>query len=180
MPGRTPAEAFKAFMDPIALACSCLGRVKVTTSPGGRHEPNREHAWQLNNGLGFSVGGWHFSAEMGYMMIPDAVNGPWRVTTTAYRYRLAAIGQDVFRIHWHPAGNSPITYPHLHANLSPEQKLASSLDAHLETDRMSLERALRWAFELGMPPRRDDWEDVLLSTEAPHLEHRTWERGGPP
>lgn len=179
MPGRTPAEAYQRFIKPISRAASCLGTVKIVTSPGGSTTPRTPHSWALNGETGFSSHGWHFSAEMGYQIERDESNGPWRVRTLAYRYRLALLGHDVFRIHWHPNGRSPITYPHLHANLSAEQKLASSIDAHLETDRMTLERALRWAFELGMPAHRTDWADVLAETEAPHLEHRTWSRGGP-
>ena len=129
------------------------------------------------DGTGFAVKGWHFSADMSYRIVRR--DDQWRVTTLAYRYRLALAGIDVFRIHWHPAGNSAISYPHLHANLSPDDKLASSLDAHLETDRMSLERSLRWAFELRMPAARSDWAEVLERTEGPHLEHRSWSHGGP-
>lgn len=180
MPGRTPAEAFRAFIEPIQEALSCLGQAKAQSSPGGRTEPNQDHAWMINRGNGFTVKAWHFSAEMGYRIIRDETNGPWRVHTTGYRYRLSVAGQDVFRMHWHPNSKSPIRYPHLHANLSPKQQLAESLGAHLETDRMSLERALRWAFELGMPPGRADWEQCLQRSEELHLQHRTWARGGPP
>jgi hypothetical protein len=182
MPGRTPAEAFRSFIEPINDALSCLGPAKAVTSAGGRSEPSKDHSWTLNrDGTGFAVKGWHFSANMQYRIIrEDRQPDQWRISTLAYRYKLAVVpGNDVFRLHWHPAGSSSVTYPHLHANLSPQERLGGSLAAHLETDRMTLERALRWAFELGMPAARTDWDEVLHRTEGLHLEHRSWHRGGP-
>jgi hypothetical protein len=62
----------------------------------------------------------------------------------------------------------------VHANLAPSERLKSSLDAHLVTDRMSIERALRWAFELGLPSARQDWPIVLANSEQGHLAVRSW------
>ena len=178
MPGRTPQEAFEAFIVPIESACSCLGSVKVTVSPGGRTAASVEHSWTLNRMNGFTAKGWHFDAGMGYVIIQDAGpgRGPWRVHTLQYRYRLAVTDQDVFRLHWHPNGNSPVTYPHLHAALEPKDRMPDSINAHLATGRMTLEDALRWAFGLGMPAALPDWPKRLDETEAPHLEHRSWSK----
>ncbi len=176
MPGRTPTDAVRAFLDPLEVAISCLGQAKITLSPGGKNTPDREHSWMLNGGNGYSRSGWHFEAQMGYRIIrtnePD--RGPWRVTTTAYRYRLAVPEHDLFRMHWHPAGNSPVDYPHLHAALGPERITEQALKAHLRTSRMTLEQAIRWSFEVGMPPACADWEERLDSAEKPHLERRSW------
>lgn len=78
---------------------------------------------------------------------------------------MAVAGEDVFRFHWHPLGDSPVKYPHVHANLAPSERLKPSLDAHLVTDRMSIERALGWAFEPGLPSARDDWPNLLANSE---------------
>lgn len=178
MPGRTPHEAFEAFITPIEHASSCLGSVKVTVSPRGTTAPNVEHGWTLNEMRGFASKGWHFDASMGYMIVQDDApgRGPWRVRTLAYRYRLAVPEHDVFRLHWHPNGRSPVTYPHLHAALEPKDWMPGSLDAHLATGRMTLEDSLRWAFELGMPAARADWRKRLDDAEAPHLQHRSWSK----
>jgi hypothetical protein len=176
MPGRTPREAFEAFITPIERASSCLGSVKVTVSPGGRTAPEMEHVWSLNLMRGFAAKGWHFEAAMGYKITQDDApgRGPWRVRTLAYRYRLAVPEHDVFRLHWHPNGHSPVTYPHLHAALEPKDRMPGSLDAHLATGRMTFENALRWAFELGMPAARADWSERLAEAEAAHLRYRSW------
>jgi len=178
MPGRTPREAFQAFITPIKAASSCLGSVKVTVSPGGMSAPDTEHVWSLNGMGGFTAKGWHFEAAMGYTIIRDdrPDRGPWRVRTLQYRYRLAVPEHDVFRLHWHPNGLSPVNYPHLHAALEPKDRMPGSLDAHLATGRMTLEDALRWAFELGMPAARSDWAKRLDDAEAPHLRYRSWSK----
>jgi hypothetical protein len=127
---------------------------------------------------GFTTHGWHFEAAMGYMILLDdrPSRGPWRVRTLQYRYRLAVPEQDVFRLRWHPNGRSPVTYPHLHAALEPKDRMPTSLDAHLTTGRMTLEDALRWAFELGMPAARPDWRQRLEDAEAAHLQYRSWSK----
>jgi hypothetical protein len=163
MPGRTPHEAFEAFITPIERASSCLGSVKVKVSPGGSTAPNMEHAWSLNGIERVYDPRLALRGEHGYTIISDdrPGRGPWRVRTLQYRYRLAVPEHDVFRLHWHPNGRSPVTYPHLHAALEPKERMPGSLDAHLTTGRMTLEDALRWAFELGMPAARDDWPKRL-------------------
>lgn len=180
MPGRNPHEAYRAFIEPIQHAASCLGPTKIVVSAGAAHQPDTEHSWMLNGQNGYSWRGWHFEAQMNYRIIRDERpgRGPWRVTTTAYRYRLAVPEHDVFRLHWHPAGNSPVKYPHAHLALSPAARMPDSLDAHLPTARMSFEQALRWAFEVGVEARVEDWRERLDRSEAPHLEHRTWSEGG--
>jgi hypothetical protein len=176
MPGRNPHEAFEAFITPIKNASSCLGSVKVKVSAGGSTAPNMEHAWSLNGMNGFTTQGWHFEAGMGYTIIPDdrPNRGPWRVRTLQYRYRLAVLDHDVFRLHWHPNGRSPVTYPHLHAALEPKDRMPGSIDTHLPVGRMTFENALRWAFELGMPAARADWSERLAEAEAAHLRYRSW------
>lgn len=139
--------------------------------------PDTTHAWTLNGFTGMTFpGGWHFEAQMHYRFVRDdeLQGGPWRVTTEAYRYRLALLGADLFRIHWHPSGNSSIEYPHLHAALAGGELLANSLEAHLRMPRMAFEDAIRWALELGVPAHREDWSEVLDNAVQNHLHYRSW------
>lgn len=176
MPGRTPAEAFRAFIEPLESAVSVLGAAKITVSSGGRQVPDKPHAWTLNGGRGYTTGGWFFEADMQYRIRRDDApgRGPWRVTTLAYRYRLAVVDMDVFRMHWHPDGNSPAKSPHLHVRLAPVERVGDTLQHHLNTERQTFENALRWAIQVGMPPARSDWSDLLDQAEAAHLRHRSW------
>lgn len=177
MPGRNPAEAFRAFIEPLESAMSVLGPAKITVSPGGRNVPNKQHAWTLNNQRGYSSHGWHFEAQMMYQIIEDARPGygPWRVTTKGYRYRLAVpTAREVFCMHWHPAGNSPVHAPHMHLALSPHDQMGDTLKKHLPTKRQTFEQAIRWAIELGLEPARDEWKELLEQAEQQHLKYRTW------
>ncbi|RNI16922.1 hypothetical protein EFY87_19790 [Flexivirga caeni] len=77
-------------------------------------------------------------------------------------------------MHWHPDGNSPVRSPHLHLRLAPVDQVGYTLQYHLPTDRQSFEGAIRWAIELGLPPARDDWRELLDQAEAAHRAQRTW------
>lgn len=177
MPGRTPKEAFDAFIEPIQKVVACLGIAKLTPSPGGRTEPGQVHAWTLNGerGMAFS-GGWHFEAQMHYSFVQGAVSGEWRVQTHGYRYRLALQGTHLWRIHWHPSLTSTYHMPHVHLNLAqPGEVPHATMDQHHPTGRMSLEDAVEWVFNnQSIAPARDDWRAVLEETRSQHVRYRTW------
>ena len=103
---------------------------------------------------------------------------PFRVSTRSYHYKLhplrAARGADAWRMHWHPEGNSPVDYPHLH--LPPELK------RHLVSERATLEQAITWCAEYGAPLTcsKDEAADRLVLAETPHRLHRTWGPVVPP
>jgi hypothetical protein len=120
------------------------------------------------------AGGWHFEAQMHYELIRDDGAAQWRVSTRAYRYRLAHVGHDIFRIHWHPAGVSTYHLPHVHLSLISRDEQLTTLDEHLPTGRLTFEDAIEWAIETGVPRARDDWRDVLAFSRERHLEHRSW------
>jgi hypothetical protein len=181
VPGRTPAEAFRDFIEPIKDVVSCLGAAQVTPSAGGRTEPDIIHAWTINGATGLVFpGGWHFEAQMHYE-ISESFTGVWRVHTRAYRYRLAQAGQDLFRIHWHPDRVSRYHLPHVHLSLSgTEGSVVTSMKEHLPTGRLTFEDAVEWAVEVGVRPAREDWRDVVAATRDLHVKHRTWSTHPPP
>jgi len=184
MPGNSPQEAVEAFLLPLQRAIGCLGQNKITLSPGGRGQLGRTHAWTLNGDHGVTrKGGWHFEAQMYYEIITDERPGygPYRVTTRAYRYRIARSAVDIARIHWHPKGKSDEKRPHLHLALNidpgkwrPGDPMPDTIKEHLPSGRMTLEDAVGWAISLGMPTVRDDWATVLAECQAPHLQYRSW------
>jgi hypothetical protein len=71
-----------------------------------------------------------------------------------------------FAFHWHPDGKSDVTWPHLH--VYEERKL------HVPTGRVAIEQIVRLAIDLGAPPIRDDWEDVLARSLSRFQDWRTW------
>lgn len=176
MPGRTPSDAFRTFIDPIQEAASCLGQVKLTVSPGGQSAPGVTHAWSLNAERGQVFrGGWHFEAQMHYEFEQGAFSREWKVRTRGYRYQLALRGTHLWRLHWHPTTNSSYDLPHVHLNLGrPGELVEPSLNKHHPTGRMTFEDAVEWVFNAEIPPARDDWREVLDASRAQHLQHRSW------
>jgi hypothetical protein len=172
LPGRTPQAAFDAFIGPIEGAVSCLGQGKIVCT-AGRSQPGGVRAWSLNGDAGMTFGGgWHFEAQMHYEVIPaEEPAGEWRVTTRAYRYRIARSGVDLVRIHWHPMGRSTYRDPHVHL---PALTMAEGETAHLPVGRITFEDAVEWAIGLGIKPARSDWRSVLDRSRGPHVQHRSW------
>lgn len=170
MPGRTPAEAFRAFMEPIEAAVACLGNAKVTTSPGGMTNTHVDHSWTLN-GPGKAMvfkGGYCFRASMKYRFIEH--EGGYRVTTLEYIYSLSCGEDELWDLHWHPVGSSPETRPHLHAAILG----AGGKRAHRPTGRMTFEDAVEWVIASGVTPVREDWAEILSGSKAVHVQHRSW------
>ena len=180
MPGRTPVEAFRAFIDPIQSALGCLARAKITASG---FNPGRVESWTINDGAGVDLSkGWHFEAEMHYEVIrsDEPSDGPWRVTTRAYRYLISRDGTDMVRMHWHPAGQSPVRSPHLHIPFLADG--AEVEKAHLPISRVSFEDAVQWAIMLSGQAQNGDWLAILEATRLRHIEHQSWSAlaPGPP
>jgi hypothetical protein len=183
VPGRTPAEAVRAFLEPLqeALACIATGTMNI---PKGGHSPRvgDAHQWIINNGLGAELlsegGDLQLFASMHWMLIKDDRDGygPYRVKTLGYDYSLVqGESTELWALHWHPAGRSWERRPHLHvgdAVLAAGAPVSSK--SHLGTGRMTFENAIRWAIEFGAMPLHDNWADRLALAETPHMLFRTW------
>lgn len=190
MPGRTPYEAFSAFVEPLADALSCVVRTKIQHSAGGNAVVDKEHQlWLTGSDDNPYVKLDHTSgrpklellARMRYMLIHredhDGLGG-YRVTTRAYDYSVQTQDKQlVLAFHWHPTGSSDVTTPHLHIGaqqLSPTSVLSHK--DHINTGRITLETAVRTAVDLGAKPKFEDWAEILEICEGPHLRHRSWSR----
>lgn len=178
LPGRTPAEAVKAFLQPLQDALACVANAKISVSPGG-YGAGREHSWTPNRGDGVALdGGFHLDARMKYRIVEQAHASAaerWRVTTLAYTYRLLDQAGELWVIHWHPDGPSPDRAPHLHLGtslLAPSGIVTRK--SHIPTGRITFERVIRFAIECGAEPKHADWDQRLLLAEGPHLLYRSW------
>lgn len=191
MPGKTPPEAFSAFVDPLAEALKCIAVTKYRPSPGGQAVVDVEHSLQLTGDheneytrlKGLAVVGdrttrLEFMARMRYKIIEDARPdyGRFRVTTRAYDYALQTADKSlVVAYHWHPSGSSHEVRPHLHlgsTQLTKDSVLTKK--QHILTGRITLENAIETAIQLGAEPRFPDWREILEMCERPHLQWRTW------
>ena len=184
MPGRTPYEAYRAFVTPLAKALACVAIAKIQASAGGMSVMHRDHHLYLTRqGYGDYVRlkgerGFELRARMVYRLIEDPrpTHGPIRVTTRAYDYSLRlTTGEAVVDYHWHPGGGSHEELPHLHlgsAQLRQDGVIGNK--HHLPTGRITFEGVIRTVIELGATPLHDDWFERLRDTEDLHIRHRSW------
>lgn len=182
MAGRTPAEAVVAFVDPLQRALSCVTDAVLNVA-GGYHPASEPHAATLAGGLPVplaSSGGLLLAVTIHYRIVEaEGPRGPWKVVAAAYSYRLLATDEkESLAYHWHPAGRSSTTWPHLH--LGPAGGgTGALLKAHLPTGRVALEEVLRLAVDhFGVTPSRRDWENVLAGTQESFEQWRTWPQPG--
>ena len=116
MPGRTPAEAVKAYRLPLQEAICCIDLHAVISASGrivGLEQVLvlAQPPAKLNG-----TGGLTLDISQRYEIIPYKTGREkWRVTTRGYSYIVRdGTNRDLFIYQWHPAGLSHVTSPHLH------------------------------------------------------------------
>jgi hypothetical protein len=96
---------------------------------------------------------------MRLMSARGVVGGLGRIEVVGYNYAIEHDGRDLVSYHWHPQGESPITWPHMHVGTDIHVGGRWFGKAHLPTGVVGLERVVALAItELGAKPLRDDWE----------------------
>ena len=85
----------------------------------------------------------------------------WDTQITGYGYSLETTdGAEIFAYHWHAAGVSHVTRPHLHVR-SAVSELASRR-THFPTGYVPLADVVRLLIEeWQVPPLRSDWAGIL-------------------
>ncbi|HEV2786686.1 MAG TPA: hypothetical protein VGV67_09885 [Solirubrobacteraceae bacterium] len=160
------------------LAISCVSP-SVLQVAGGYAPSAQPHALVLGDGdfqplrgeskLSLSVGQQYRIVEA------DDARGPWKVQTVAYAYVLQADDQELIAFHWNPTGAGSVTRPHLHLGPAAGCAYPALARAHVPTGRIALEDVLRLAIEeFGVEPLRDDWSELLETTQSGYEEWRTW------
>lgn len=159
MTGRSSTETLRDLMSSLQRTVSCVTRGVLRSGRGSLDEAQLltfvDDASRLNGvPLLLSMDHWFRGGE---------TPGPsrWRgIRTVGYRYALLdANGRELISYHWHPAGRSNATYPHLHLGEGP---LAH---AHIPTGFVTLPDVVRLAIGgLSVRPRRSDWDNVLTQT----------------
>lgn len=175
MAGRSPHEAVQSFKAALSRAVSCITPSVITLGPRPYEPGPGSKLLALNDNRAVALS--HPTTKIAlrvavnYRIVEDPQQrGGWAITTARYEYALEDDQEREFLIYqWHPQGSSPVTYPHLHigqmAGLPPRGLITSH--THLPTGRIALEDLLRLAIEqLGVHPRRPDWERVLTESQA--------------
>lgn len=101
-----------------------------------------------------------------------------RAMVTRYMYAVKDLdSRELFAYHWHPAGLSLVHEPHMHVSaarpVALQARPGSTQEAamvlsriHFPTHSIQLSEFIRFLIaELGVGPRRADWESVLDRVE---------------
>ena len=159
---RGEREAVDALVATLQRALSCVTAAVVMQAVT---QPGRPRAIRLSEDPVRLSGAHLLTLTVRYAF--DAVSEPgslrasWTTRVASYAYEVQhAGGQMIFAYHWHLAGVSPITFPHLH--LGGTLAGIDLSKAHLPTGSVTLQDVLRFAIlDLGVEPLRDDWPQIL-------------------
>jgi hypothetical protein len=117
----------------------------------------------LDGGLTLEIGMLYEIVET-----DDPQRGPFKISTRGYSYSIRDGNGLAAAHHWHPTGDSSYHEPHIHVP-------ATFPGLHFPCGRTSLEEVVRFCIrELGVEPRREDWESILTMNEDRFQTYRTW------
>jgi hypothetical protein len=170
VPGATPKEAVEDFLRPLRRMFSCI-TPRIPNVRGGYHPSDWPHTVVIGDGRPVALAGLgllklRFAHH--YRIIKDPVeHDSWKVRTAGYFYSLDdSDDQEVIAYHWHPEGNSPVSFPHLHLGVGAGCHRAELTTAHCPTGRISAGEFLRMAIvDFGVEPLRADWPGVFAEAQ---------------
>jgi len=162
MAGRTPADAFKAFREPIQRAVACFAHTRVS---GNVLAPGRRGVLTLNSGEPLTIKSRATTIEItcsiSYEIRKTNLSGlgPWKVSTLGYIHTVLLNGDLAVEFHWHPEDGSNVWYPHVHPRLAGPGRDRGGM--HIPSGRVLVEDVLIFAQERGAIPLKDDWEGIV-------------------
>lgn len=180
MAGKNPHEAVANFLHPIQAALACFTPAVLVHHRG--YHVGRQNVLLVSDDQPINLRGapgldLHFSHRYEIVRTDDPDRGPWKVKSLGYMYKLedAASAKELLSYHWHPEGKWKL--PHLHVNAFLPDPNRHLKDAHLPTQRISVEDVLELAVGLGAEPltgRAHDWETTLAATRDRFMRYKTW------
>jgi hypothetical protein len=181
----TPRIAIEALTKSARAALQCVARTEVlasefgSTTPGNLivvssenvpagtlllRRPERSPFLHLKLSIEYSV--------VQFLDAPAQLR--YEAIVTMYLYAVRDLdGRELFAYHWHPVGLSSVHRPHMHVSSArpvalparPGSTRAAEMvlsRIHFPTHHMELSDLIMFLItELGVGPRRPDWESVL-------------------
>lgn len=156
---RTLAEAIEHYRGRTVRLLSCVTSEHVVVS--AYHASDAPQRLELADPAKLRSGHpLRLSVAEHYEVREDADG--WRVEIVGYLYAIEYEDRELVAYHWHPRGESPITWPHMHVGADIRVGDRSLGKIHLPTGAVGLERVVAMAIaELGAKPLRDDWERLI-------------------
>lgn len=182
MPGNSPQQAFKNFLEPLKRTLKCLGQ-DAKWVHGDEIRLGGYVALALANPIvvrsSLYAGGLSLDSQIAVDIIHDpGPSGEYRCTTRSYLHSIRSGGEQLLAFHWHPQSNSPEIGPHLHFGKSV---MPQDGTIHIPCSRTTLESVVRMMLvNLGATTKvpkdgPNGWLEVLNKVEGKHTEYRTWE-----
>ena len=150
----------------LQLAVSCVSSGVVVYGPRGMTEE-----LLLTSRVARSSGGHVLlTIEHRYSLVHDVdgdARSRWQVRTMGYLYTLDDDeGREILSYHWHPAGRSHVTAPHLHLRAGAGLLRSELQKAHLLTELVTPAALLTLLVEqFDIRPRRADWAATLARAD---------------
>jgi hypothetical protein len=178
--GRTPEEAVRTFLEPLAAVVNCVTDQGFVSWRPRHGELVRTAHFQGGFAILDRRDGQTLSLDLRHrysVFEAEGARGPWTVSTTEYVYEVADESDEVIAAwHWHPTsgqGDDRADWPHLHAYGSREKLTLHKL--HLVTGRVSIEAVVRFLVDdLDVVPLRDNWREIVERGEAAFRQACTW------
>jgi hypothetical protein len=157
---RTPAEAIERYRGRTVRLLSCVTTEHVVVSAYHASD-DAPHQLELADPAKLrSAHPLHLNLAEHYEVHEDADG--WHVEIVGYLYAIEYEGRELASYHWHPRGDSPIIWPHMHVGADIRVGDRWLGKVHLPTGAVGLERVVALAIaELGAKPLRDDWERLI-------------------
>jgi hypothetical protein len=178
--GRTPEEAVRNFLEPLAAVAACVTDQGFVSRRPRAGEPWRTAHFQDHFAILDRRNGQALRLELRHRYAVSEAQGErgsWTVSTAEYIYEVADESDEVIAAwHWHPTSGQAgdeAHWPHLHAYGTRDTLTLHKL--HLPTGRVSIEAIVRFLIEdLDVVPGREDWRAVLDRHEDVFRQTRTW------
>ena len=163
MDARRARDAEEAYLGSLRRVLSCVTPSVLLTRAAGAGGGDRLAEIAQNPTSLLATPRLSFLFFQTYRLVRADDGTGWGVRPTGYRYEVREHdGPELVAYHWHPTGNSAITFPHVHAHI-----LGSAADLskrHLPTGVVTPAEIVRCLIaELGVEPLRSDWQDVLAN-----------------
>ncbi len=156
MPGKTPREAVKAYLEALQKSVSivCKGVLRVS------NYDRLDEISVLTLTAPVPLNGrsdLYLSFRQQYKVLRHSERGRFRVTTLYYSYAVETQdGQEIAGYHWHPDGVSPVKFPHLHLGSAARIGMEElTRKAHFPTGRVAFEDVVEFLIAtFGVEPDR--------------------------
>lgn len=177
MPGKNPAEAIRAYIEPLQRSLSCFTKQVL-----------RPSSYELNELAIVTISETtvrvrtrrdevlHFALSQGYSIVKKLMIGH-KIQTRSYFYTLEnEEHREILAYHWHPEETPAVPYPHLHiCSQAGDHIRQEILDIHFRTDRFAFEEFCQLMIkEFGVVPTRPDTDAVLAESLKKFTDHKSW------